>query len=410
MEDDSTTYNKDPILEAIENYYKKLYTSVNNTHDNDINDFIEHLEIPKLTDEERDSIEGPITLMECKTVLDIFQANKTSGEDGFTVEFYKFFIELLGEDMVTSFNAAYDANELTISQRRGVITLIPKEDGSLLELSNWRPITLLNVDYEVAAKVIAKRIEPLLSNLVHTDQSGFIKGRYIGQNIRLIIDIMEHTKSQNIPGILISLDFQKAFDSIEWSFTMKTLDTFSRKRWIRTFYTNIESAAINNGFITNWFNSSRGVRKGCPLSPYLLVLSAELKSNKIRQDPTIEGIKIFGNEIKLSQLADDTNLFCADTISAENALRTVRDFGILAGIKLNINQRSLRDSTILRGVCVGEMLVLKAICDELTHLLTVHKAFISAHPPPKKFLALLRHLTQTCEWEKYTIRVLNSDK
>ena len=268
LEDDSTTYNKDLILEAIENYYKKLYTSVNNTHDNDINDFIEHLEIPKLTDEERDSIEGPITLMECKTVLDIFQANKTPGEDGFTVEFFKFFIELLGEDMVASFNAAYDANELTISQRRGVITLIPKEDGSLLELSNWRPITLLNVDCKVAAKVIAKRIEPLLPNLVHTDQTGFIKGRYIGQNIRLIIDIMEQTKSQNIPGILISLDFQKAFDSLEWSFMMKTLDTFnfgsSIRRWIRTFYANIESTVINNGFITNWFNPSRGVRQGCP--------------------------------------------------------------------------------------------------------------------------------------------------
>ena len=68
-----------------------------NTHDNDINDFIEHLEIPKLTDEERDSIEGPITLMECKTVLDTFQANKTPEEDGFTVEFYQFFIELLGD-------------------------------------------------------------------------------------------------------------------------------------------------------------------------------------------------------------------------------------------------------------------------------------------------------------------------
>jgi len=136
-----------------------------------------------------------------------------------------FFIELLGEDLVASFNAAYDADELTISQRRGVITLIPKEYGSLLELSNWRPLTLLNVDCKVAAKVIAKRIEPLLPNQVHTHQTGFIKGRYIGQDIRLIIDVMEHTKLQNIPGILISLDFQKAFDSLEWSFkTPLTLD------------------------------------------------------------------------------------------------------------------------------------------------------------------------------------------
>ena len=81
------------------------------------------------------------------------------GEVGFTVEFYKFFFELLGHNLVESFNEAYEANELSISQRRGIITLIPKEDGSLLDLSNWRPITLLNVDCSIATKAIAKRIE-----------------------------------------------------------------------------------------------------------------------------------------------------------------------------------------------------------------------------------------------------------
>jgi len=140
-----------------------------------LNDFIEHLDLPRHTDEERDRVEGPITRQECKLALDIFQANKTPGEDGFTVEFYKYFVGLLGEDLVASYNAAYDANELSISQRRGVITLIPKDDGSLLELSNWRPITLLNVDCKGATKVIAKRIESLLPNLVHSDQTGFIK-------------------------------------------------------------------------------------------------------------------------------------------------------------------------------------------------------------------------------------------
>ena len=159
---------------------------------------------------------------------------------------------------------------------------------------------------------------------------------------RLIIDIMEHTKSESIPGILVSLDFRKAFDSLEWSFMMKALDIFnfgtSIKRWISTFYTKIESAAINNGFMTNWFGPSRGVRQGCPLSPYLFVLSTEILSSKIRQEPSITGIKIFGHEIKLSQFADDTNLFCADLISVGNALKTVGDFGRLAGLKLNIKK------------------------------------------------------------------------
>ena len=121
-----------------------------------------------------------------------------------------------------------------------------------------------------------------------------------------------------------------------------TLDVFnfgaSIKRWISTFYTNIESVAISNGFSTNWFKPSRGVRQGCPLSPYLFVLSVELLSNKIRQDPNIEGVRVFGNEIKVSQFADDTNLLCADLTSVENALRTVGEFGALAGLKLNIKK------------------------------------------------------------------------
>jgi len=116
---------------------------------------------------------------------------------------------------------------------------------------------------------------------------------------------MEYTKAHTIPGILASLDFRKALDSLEWPFTMRTLDAFnfgtSIKKWVCTFYTNIESAALNNGFLTKWLRPSRGVRKGCPLSPYLFNLSAEIMANKLRQDPSIKGINILRNELKLSQ-------------------------------------------------------------------------------------------------------------
>ena len=103
----------------------------------------------------------------------------------------------------------------------------PKRGWLFVRIIKLRPITLLNLDFKIAAKAIAKRLESILPNLIHPDQTGFVKGRYIGENIRLISDIMEYTKLQKIPGILVSLDFRKAFDSIEWPFIMKTLDYFN---------------------------------------------------------------------------------------------------------------------------------------------------------------------------------------
>ena len=133
-----------------------------------------------------------------------FSNGKSPGEDGFTVEFYRSFFDILGNDLVDSLNTAHEKGQLSIPQRRGVITLIPKEEESLANLKTWRPITLLNVDYKIAARAIGKRIEPLLAKLIHSDQTGFIKGRYIGENIRIISDLMEQTKRDQTTGILLS--------------------------------------------------------------------------------------------------------------------------------------------------------------------------------------------------------------
>ena len=100
--------------------------------------------------------------------------------------------DLIWRDLLNSYRAAFQNESLSISQRRGIITLIQKADGDLKELSNWRPISLLNIDYKILTKALAKRIEKYLSKLINSDQTGFVKGRYIGQNIRLLNDIMEY--------------------------------------------------------------------------------------------------------------------------------------------------------------------------------------------------------------------------
>lgn len=147
------------ILEEIEVFYKELYTSTTSFENAQFISFIENLELPRLEDSVSSKLEGDITLKECKDILSTSSRGKSPGEDGFTWEFYNCFFDLLGKDLVDSFNASYRVGEMAPSQRRGVITLIPKEDSDLSSLANWRPITLLNVDYKIASKVITKRPE-----------------------------------------------------------------------------------------------------------------------------------------------------------------------------------------------------------------------------------------------------------
>ena len=342
LENGAFIYNEKEILSAIEDFYRDLYTSKISGAQSEFDHFTQNLTTPQLLNDERDELEGILTFEECKDTLKSFSNGKSPGEDGFTVEFYRCFFDILGNDLVDSLNTAHEKGQLSISQRRGVIILIPEEEESLANLKNWRPITLLNVDYKVAAKAIAKRIEPLLPKLIHSDQTGFVKGRYIGDNIRLISDLMEQTKRDQTTGILLSLDFRKAFDTLEWSLIQHALRIYNfgtnLRRWVEVFYKDIESAILNNGFATNWIKPSVGVRQGCPLSPFLFILTAELMSNKIRQSDNVKGINLCNHEVKLSQFADDTNLFCADVGSVEEALIILGEFGKISGLRLNIEK------------------------------------------------------------------------
>ena len=155
-------------MPKIEKYYNDFYRSkiLPDHPQESFNKFTQNVEMPKLSDEEKVSLEGYLTFKECQKILETLPNEKSPGEDGFTAEFYKHFFELVGYDLVEGLNAAYDIGQLSISQRRGVITLLPKGDESLTHLYNWRPITLLNVDYKIASKAIAKRIEPILNKLV----------------------------------------------------------------------------------------------------------------------------------------------------------------------------------------------------------------------------------------------------
>ena len=256
--------------------------------------------------------EGLITAEECLAALKTFQHNKSPGTDGLSAEFYLRFWNELSNPLIECLNHGALLGELSISQRQGIISLIPKKNKNPLLLKNWRPVSLLNTDYKIATKCIARRLEKVLPLLIERDQTGYIKGRFIGENIRLITDIIE--QNENKEGTILFLDFEKAFDSLEWDYLFKVLNIMnfgpSFLNWIRTFYSNISSYVINNGHSSEFFSLQRGVRQGCPLSGLLFVLAVEPLAHQIRTTNSIKGLEN-GNKItKLSLYADDNHCFC----------------------------------------------------------------------------------------------------
>ena len=212
-------------------------------------------------------------------------------------------------------------------------------------LKNWRPISLLNIDYKILAHVLANRLKTVIKELIHTDQNGYIKGRNIAYNIRLIQDVINHFEADNIEGAVVFLDFQKAFDTINHNFLCATLEKFnfgnSFIKWVKTIYNNAEACLSNNGWTSRPFGIQRGIRQGCPLSALLFLLVVEILGNQIRKN-TDDGLEVkLKNEnkyIQLTQLADDTTVFLKNEQAIKNCLKVIKEFGRVTGLKLNMEK------------------------------------------------------------------------
>jgi len=188
---------------------------------------------------------------------------------------------------------------------------------------------------------LAERCKKHLNKLVSKDQNGFVPGRYIGLNINRILNLIEICKENKINGILLNIDFEKAFDCIEWDFIYSALEAFGFPhifiKWVKVLYNNISSCVINNGKFTTFFDLQRGVRQGCPLSPYLFVLGAEILSLYIKQLSGIQGIVHEGYNYLISQFADDTSLaVLGHSANIKLCFKVLNDFEKVSGLKVNV--------------------------------------------------------------------------
>ena len=177
--------------------------------------------------------------------------NKVPGLDGLTIEFYKYFWKLLAPELMNMYMYIYEMGLLPESVRLGLISLLPKKNNNTRYVKNMRPLTLLDNDYKILAKVIDNRLREVILDIISMDQTGFVKGRKICHNVRKSLDIIDYGNEKQIPMMILSIDMEKCFDRLEHRALLASLQYFNFGEyfinWIELFYTKFNICTQNFG-------------------------------------------------------------------------------------------------------------------------------------------------------------------
>ena len=236
-------------------------------------------DFPRLGAAEAASCEGVVTECEVRDALKQVGLNKSPGLDGLPYEVYLRMSHMFVPILTDVFNHWFAEGAIPGCVTRGVITLLKKGGRHAGEgLDDYRPITLLNTELKILARVLANRLQLVISDLIGPEQTFAVKGRSIQDNLHLIREVLEGIEDDT-EAALVSLDQSKAFDRVDHRFLASVLETAGFQpefcRWISMMYHNPQAVVQVNGRRSRVFAIERSVRQGCPLSPLLYVLALD---------------------------------------------------------------------------------------------------------------------------------------
>lgn len=352
------------IVEEIASQFELKY-NVENNQPNEIarlfDRYIRNINLPSLDDEERQKCDEQITENAAFAALKHMNKESAPGSDGLPVEFYIVFWQQLKGPLLENYLYSFQNGHLTYSERIGILSLFHKgKDLPSYILSNWRPISLTNVDYKIIAKLFSMRVDTVIQKLIGWQQTGFMKGRQVSFLHRQIDDVLEIQRKKKRAGILLAIDFKQAFDTISIQCIIKSLKAFGFGdvfiKWITLLNTDRLACVKNGGHISRTFGMQNGVRQGCPISPQLFILAVEVLAQKIIQDKNIKGLKpnSEGRCLKVCQYADDTSLFLKDFNDMKRAYAHLDEFSKFSGLYLNLN-KSFALSTNGQPIDTGDL-------------------------------------------------------
>eukprot|EP00253_Pinus_taeda_P006959 PITA_06959 len=329
------------IKEAATEHFKDLLTEV--PEEETYDDLLQHLH-PKITDDLNKKLTAEIKEEEIADAIWTLHPNKSPGPDGFPISFYRDYWELIKKDLIKYIKWIKKKGKIGGYTNATHLALIPKENRPS-NFSRFRPISLCNSSYKIFTKIIASRLKTLLPMLISDNQGGFIANRQISDSILLVQEAIHSSQARNEKGFILKLDLANAFDRVRHSFLFAVL----QKMGFSPLFINVIRSCISGPWIAPLINgrpgpsfqSSRGLRQGCPLSPYLFILMEESFSSALdqkRQSGLITGIK-FEDGIKNindSQFSDDTLLLGgASTIISRRFKSLLDKFMRYSGGKIN---------------------------------------------------------------------------
>ena len=376
-------------MKEIQHFYTKLFSTQNTEAKGiDWESILKNSQFRQLSDLESVKLEGELKLEELSKALYKMKNNKSPRVDGFPAEFFKVFWEKLKFFVLRTLNTIFTTGRMSVTMRTCIINSLPKGNKPREFLNNWRPISLLSVLYKLASVAIADRLKSVLPVLISKAQNGFLKGCFIGDCTRLVYDIMQYPEHNNLTGQLMLVDFQKAFDSVSWSFLNRVLKmyNFCNKfcKWINIFNTNIEAFILQPGFLSRPINIERGYRQGDPIAAYLFLICADVLYLCFQDNPAINGISINNNNYKMTQFADDTTVFLDGTKdSLVAALNTLEIFGSLSGNLTPIGKIAVIKTFVISALTHMFSAIPSPSSDVIMHLNQIFYSFIWNNKPHK---------------------------
>lgn len=337
------------ITNVIASFYENIFTS-NGTADFQV---VEETLSSSVSQEMNDKLTSIPDNLEIKAAVFSIHPGKAPGPDGFSSSFYQAFWSTIGEDVCRDIRSFFETNNLHPRQNETYVRLIPKISAPR-KVGDYRPIALCNTHYKIIAKILTRRLQPLLYQLISPFQSAFVPNRAISDNVLItheILHFLRTSEAKKFCSMAVKTDMSKAYDRIEWGFLKAVLGRlgFNEKwiAWVLSCVSSVSYSFLINGVPQGHVLPSRGLRQGDPLSPYLFILCTEVLSGlctKAQNQGLLPGIKVSRGSPPINHLlfADDTMFFCKSiAVCCKELSQILNKYEQASGQRINLTKSTI---------------------------------------------------------------------